>query len=51
MPEIAVGKRTPLKLFDAKGIGPAAGFSSTVDDPSKFGSWQFRLLNREAMRS
>tara|TARA_B100001765_G_C19504472_1_gene341675 strand:+ start:801 stop:2249 length:1449 start_codon:yes stop_codon:yes gene_type:complete len=40
------GKRTPLKLFDAKGIGPAAGFSSTVDDLSKFGSWQFRLLEQ-----
>ena len=27
-----------------QGIGPAAGFSSTVDDLAKFASWQFRLL-------
>jgi CubicO group peptidase (beta-lactamase class C family) len=31
-------------LFHAEGIGPAAGFSSTVDDLAKFASWQFRLL-------
>mgnify|MGYP000666296553 CR=1 FL=1 len=35
------GERLPLPLFDAHGIGPAAGFSSTVEDLAKFGSWQF----------
>lgn len=37
------GKRNKLKLFQANGIGPAAGFSSTVGDLGKFASWQFRL--------
>ena len=40
------GERLPLPLFDAHGIGPAAGFSSTVEDLAKFGSWQFRLLEQ-----
>ena len=38
------GKRPQVELFHAQGIGPAAGFSSTVDDLAKFASWQFRLL-------
>lgn len=38
------GSRDEIKLFDAKGIAPAAGFSSTVEDLGKFASWQFRLL-------
>lgn len=37
------GKRDKVKLFQANGIGPAAGFSSTVEDLGKFASWQFRL--------
>ena len=38
------GERPQVELFHAQGIGPAAGFSSTVDDLAKFASWQFRLL-------
>jgi CubicO group peptidase (beta-lactamase class C family) len=38
------GTRPAVKLFDAKGINPAAGFSSTVNDLAKFAAWQFRLL-------
>ena len=37
-----VGSRAMLPLFQAKGIGPAAGFSSTVEDLARFASWQFR---------
>ncbi len=38
------GTRDLLKPFDAKGITPAAGYTSTVEDLAKFASWQFRLL-------
>lgn len=38
------GTRPRVKLFDAKGINPAAGYSSTVEDLAKFARWQFRLL-------
>lgn len=38
------GTRSPVNLFDARGINPAAGFSSTVTDLAKFASWQLRLL-------
>ncbi|WP_198536967.1 serine hydrolase [Salegentibacter sediminis] len=37
------GSRDKLKLFDAKGVQAAAGFSSTVGDLGKFGAWQLRL--------
>jgi len=37
------GERTKVNLFQAKGIKPAAGFSSNVLDLGKFASWQFRL--------
>ncbi len=37
------GNRKKVKLFQANGITPAAGFSSTVEDLGKFASWQFRL--------
>ena len=40
------GKREPLPFFQANGITPAAGFSSTVEDLGKFASWQFRLLEK-----
>lgn len=40
----AEGVRPEIKLFDPRGITPAAGFSSTVNDLAKFASWQFRLL-------
>lgn len=38
------GKRERMPLFQARGIAPAAGFASTVEDMAKFASWQFRLL-------
>lgn len=41
-----LGKRDPLPFFQANGIAPAAGFSSTVEDLGRFASWQFRLLAR-----
>ena len=37
------GNRNKVNLFQANGIAPAAGFSSTVGDLGKFASWQFRL--------
>ena len=39
------GEREEVKLFHAKGIKAAAGFSSNVGDLGKFASWQFRLLD------
>ena len=39
------GTRDRVPPFDARGITPAAGFSSTVDDLARFASWQFRLLD------
>ena len=38
------GQRKKLPFFQARGIAPAAGFSSTVEDMAAFASWQFRLL-------
>ncbi|MGW8268583.1 MAG: serine hydrolase [Longimicrobiales bacterium] len=38
------GNRVPMPLFQARGIAPAAGFASTVEDLARFASWQFRLL-------
>ena len=35
--------REEVPLFDAKGITPAAGYSSNVLDLGRFASWQFRL--------
>ena len=40
------GTREMLPLFQARGIAPAAGFSSTVEDLARFASWQFRLLEK-----
>jgi CubicO group peptidase (beta-lactamase class C family) len=40
------GTRDMLPLFQAKGMTPAAGFSSTVEDLARFASWQFRLLEK-----
>lgn len=40
------GSRDQVKLFDAKGINAAAGFSSNVEDLARFASWQFRLLEK-----
>lgn len=38
------GTRYAMDPFFTKGITAAAGFTSTVEDLSKFASWQFRLL-------
>lgn len=38
------GQRAEATSFQARGIAPAAGFSSTVEDLARFASWQFRLL-------
>ncbi len=38
------GERKPAPFFQARGIAPAAGFASTVEDLAKLASWQFRLL-------
>jgi len=43
---LRLGIRTKLPFFQAKGIAPAAGFSSTVEDLARFASWQFRLLEK-----
>ena len=37
--------REKVNLFQANGITPAAGFSSSVLDLGKFASWQFRLMD------
>lgn len=38
------GTRELMKPFHTKGITPAAGYTSTVEDLGKFVSWQSRLL-------
>jgi len=38
------GERRPLPFFQARGIGPAAGYASTARDLASFASWQFKLL-------
>ena len=38
------GNRVPVPFFRARGIAPAAGYASTVQDLGRFASWQFRLL-------
>src|SRR5262245_27400604 len=38
------GSRDEMPRFDVRGAQAAAGFSSTVDDLSKFAQWQLRLL-------
>ena len=38
------GIRKRLPLFQARGISPAAGYASTVEDLGRFASWQFRTL-------
>ena len=48
------GEREALTPFFTKGVTAAAGFTSTVEDLSKFASWQFRLLNngeKEVLKS
>lgn len=41
------GQRPTLPFYQARGIAPAAGFASTVEDLGRFASWQFRLLDGE----
>lgn len=38
------GTRRPLPFFMVRGIAPAAGYASTIEDLGRFASWQFRLL-------
>jgi CubicO group peptidase (beta-lactamase class C family) len=40
------GSRQPVSAYQVRGIGPAAGFTSTVEDLARFASWQFRLLDK-----
>lgn len=41
------GTRELLKPFDTRGVAPAAGYTSTVEDLGRFAIWQFRLLRSE----
>lgn len=38
------GKRTAIDFYQVRGVAPAAGYTSTVEDLGRFASWQFRLL-------
>ncbi len=38
------GSRGEVEPFAGRGIAPAMGFASTVEDLGRFASWQFRLL-------
>ena len=38
------GQREVVTPFQTRGIAPAAGFASSVNDLAKFAKWQFRLL-------
>ena len=40
------GKRLAMPFFQARGIGPAAGYASTAEDLARFASWQFRLAEK-----
>ena len=40
------GGRKKIPFYLVKGIAPAAGFASTVEDLGRFASWQFRLLEK-----
>lgn len=42
------GTRTALPLFQTRGIAPAAGFASTVNDLAKFAMWQFRMRDAKS---
>jgi CubicO group peptidase (beta-lactamase class C family) len=41
------GTRVAVPFFMARGISPAAGFASSVEDLARFASWQFRVLDRK----
>ncbi len=38
------GSRDRVPPYEVRGLAPAAGFTSTVEDLGRFASWQFRLL-------
>jgi len=38
------GTREKVPPYEVRGLAPAAGFTSTVEDLGRFASWQFRLL-------
>ncbi len=40
------GSRQPVPFFVTRGVAPAAGYASTVEDLARFASWQFRLLEK-----
>jgi CubicO group peptidase (beta-lactamase class C family) len=40
------GSRSPMPLFQSRGIAPAVGFASTAEDLARFLSWQLRLRER-----
>jgi CubicO group peptidase (beta-lactamase class C family) len=46
--ETREGTRELVRPFDARGVAPAAGYVSTVEDLGRFAAWQFRLLRTEA---
>jgi CubicO group peptidase (beta-lactamase class C family) len=55
-PRVATGYSDPgrkdvfevMPRYDARGITPAAGFSSTALDLARFASWQFRVLDNKS---
>lgn len=42
------GGRSRMPTFEANGVAPAAGYSSTVLDLTDFASWQLRLLESDS---
>lgn len=42
------GTRDVVAPFETRGIAPAAGYASNVDDMAKFAMWQFRVLDGES---
>jgi CubicO group peptidase (beta-lactamase class C family) len=40
------GSRSAVPFFLVRGLAPAAGFASTVEDLARFASWQLRLLRK-----
>lgn len=43
-PRLRDGSRKVPPFFQVRGIAPAAGFASTVEDLARFASWQLKLL-------
>jgi CubicO group peptidase (beta-lactamase class C family) len=41
------GTRIAEPFFQARGLAPAAGYASSVEDLARFASWQFRDLQRQ----